>query len=88
MKKLWMHTTRAISLAPEDPEVWYRRGMALREMKAYEDAMDDFEKAIRLYEKSYDMSSMSASEWCKKGMGLCKIKSYQEALMLLTGLLS
>src|SRR5690606_40025247 len=43
-------------------------------------AMDDFEKAIRLYEKNYDMSSMSASEWCKKGIGLCNIKSYEEAI--------
>ncbi len=49
-------------------------------MKAYEEAMDDFEKAIRLYEKNYDMSSMSASEWCKKGIGLCNIKSYEEAI--------
>ena len=54
--------------------------MALREMRAYEGAMDDLEKSIQIYSKKYDINSMSASEWCKKGMGLCKIKSYNEAL--------
>ena len=54
-------------------EAWYKKGLTFNESGRYEDAINAFDKAIRL--KPDD-----AETWNDKGIALAKLKRYKEAL--------
>jgi tetratricopeptide (TPR) repeat protein len=67
---------KAITLHPESPELHWRKGNALDDLERHEEAMKEYDEAIRLEPTK---STESAYHY-DKGNTLCKLGRYEEAI--------
>jgi ATP-dependent DNA helicase RecG len=64
----------AIKLKPDNPNIWFNKGAALRRLSRYEEALISFGKAIELKPDNPNI-------WFNKGAALRRLSRYEEALV-------
>jgi molecular chaperone DnaK len=60
-------------LDPNDPEIWYNRGVAMDKLGRIEEALESFEMSTML-------NSNDPEAWCNKGIALFKLSRFIESL--------
>ena len=65
--------TKALDIDSKDAAGWYIKGIALRKLGRYEEA-------IRCYDKALDIDPKDAAAWYNKGIALRKLGRYEEAI--------
>jgi tetratricopeptide (TPR) repeat protein len=73
---------KAIQLDPDDPDAFYRRGLAWSAKKEYDKAIKDYEEAIRLRPDDADFFNDRGLAWSEKKAYDKAIKDYDEAIRL------
>jgi predicted O-linked N-acetylglucosamine transferase (SPINDLY family) len=64
---------QSIQLKPDYAEAWFARGIALQDLKQYEEALASYEQAIKL-------TPYFAEAWSNRGLTLQALKRYDEAI--------
>jgi tetratricopeptide (TPR) repeat protein len=72
---------------PNNPDHWYNRGTAhsnlaevLIKMRKYQDAIDEYEEAVKAFENATTLNPNFALAWNNKGNAYMKLKKYNKAI--------
>jgi tetratricopeptide (TPR) repeat protein len=72
---------------PHNPDHWYNRGTAhsslaevLIKIRKYQDAIDEYEKAVTAFETATTLNPIFALAWNNKGNAYLKLKKYNKAI--------
>jgi tetratricopeptide (TPR) repeat protein len=72
---------------PNNPDHWYNRGTAhsnlaevLIKMRKYQDAIDEYEEALKAFENATTLNPNFALAWNNKGNAYMKLKKYNKAI--------
>jgi len=72
-KKALKNYEKAIEVNPKDSSTWYNKGLALYEIK-------NFEEAIKAYDKVTEINPQNSNAWYNKGLAFYEIKNFEEAI--------
>jgi Flp pilus assembly protein TadD len=76
-KEALAYYNKALSLDPDNPEIWYLRASLLIDTGKSKEALDDCEKAIAL-DQNY------AAAWSKKALAFSNLERFEEGLFAST----
>ncbi|MBW4507767.1 MAG: tetratricopeptide repeat protein [Scytonematopsis contorta HA4267-MV1] len=68
-----------IRLKPDNPDIWYRRGLSLAKMNLPQEAEESYDKAVACYEYLTKRRQRDAKMWCDYGKFLEKLQRYDAA---------
>ncbi len=64
----------ALKLNPNDPVVWFNKGVALNNLRRYKEAVENYDKVIQIGDNLF-------RAWHNRGISLANLGNYKEAIM-------